>query len=128
MTPPRKRKFRQGTAWTIAAPLAVLVLTAALADKGPEHERLNLAYASAAALKGNLLSPRNLEFDAVRVTDSGAACMQYRVAGHGGRARAVVMGSDIARSDARDNRFELQWNRQCLGLTHDVTSAVDRFF
>lgn len=128
MIPPRKPNFSQATAWTIAAPLAILVLTAALADKGPEHERLNLAYASAAALKGNLLSPRNLEFDTVRVTDSGAACMEYRVAGQGGGARAVVLGSDIARSDARDGRFELQWNRQCLGLAHDVTSAVDRFF
>ena len=34
----------------------------------------------------------------------------------------------IAHSDARDGRFEKEWNRQCLGLAWDVTSAVDHFF
>jgi hypothetical protein len=44
------------------------------------------------------------------------------------RAQAVVLGNSVARSGARDGRFEKEWNRQCLGLAHDVTSAVDRFF
>jgi hypothetical protein len=119
----------RATFWTIGAPAAVLGLVALLAGKGPGHERLNVAYASAATLKGSLLSPRNLAFDRVRVTDAGATCMEYRLGATAeGRARAVVLGSDVARSDAHDGRFALQWNRQCLGLAHDVTSAVDRFF
>jgi hypothetical protein len=112
----------------IAVSLACLVL-ASVTRNSAAHERLNVAYASAAALKGSMQSPRNLEFEAVRITDTGAACMQYRVA-VGGQvpARAVVLGNDVARSDARDGRFAAEWNRQCLGLAHDLTREVDRFF
>ena len=115
--------------WTFATPVAVMALLALQADRRPAHERLNLAYASAATLKGSLQSPRNMVFDAVRVTDAGATCMEYRVGGDdASRARAVVLGPDVARSDGRDGKFARQWNRQCLGLAHDVTRDVDRFF
>ena len=112
-----------------ASPLAVLALASVMAARGPAHERLDVAYAATAALKGSLQSPGNLHFDTVLVTDGGAACLQYRLAGRGdARGRAVVLGSDVARSDARDGRFQRQWDRLCLGLAHDVTGAVDRFF
>jgi hypothetical protein len=121
--------FRKRPRALFYTPLVVLALVGLMAGKGPAHERLNVAYASAAALKGSLLSPRDVEFETVRVTDAGAACMQYRVEERGeGRAWAVVLGTDVARSDARDGRFQVQWDRQCLGLAHDVTRAVDRFF
>jgi hypothetical protein len=124
----RTLKFGKLTYAAIAAPVAFLLL-AGLSNDSAAHERLNVAYASAAVLKADLNKRRNLEFDAVRITDAGAACMEYRVAGSGeGPARAVVLGKSVARSDARDGRFEVEWNRQCLGLAHDVTSAVDRFF
>jgi hypothetical protein len=42
--------------------------------------------------------------------------------------RAWVQESHTQTRGARDGRFEKERNRQCLGLAHDVTDAVDHFF
>ncbi len=69
--------------------------------------------------------------DDMRVTDAGAACVRFHTRdGVGGesRAQAVITGDTVANSQVRDGRFEKEWNRQCLGPTYDVTSAVAHFF
>ncbi|HVQ13996.1 MAG TPA: hypothetical protein VMS40_10405 [Vicinamibacterales bacterium] len=127
----RSVPFSKFKLWIIASPLILVALGGLMTDSAEARVRHNLAYASVAALKARIGDRRNLEFDAVRVTDTGAACIQYRARdGLGGmsRAQAVVLGGEVAQSDRRDGRFEKEWNRQCLGLAHDVTSAVDRFF
>jgi hypothetical protein len=66
----------------------------------------------------------------VRITDAGAACIQFSARNDLGaldREQAVVMGSDVTQSDSPE-RFRRAWNRQCLGQSYDVTEAVDRFF
>jgi len=115
----------------LASPFIVLAVAGLFADSAEARARNNVAYASVAALKNNLGSPRRLEFERVRVTDTGAACIQYRARDDFGTlssAQAVVIGGKVAQSSARDGRFEKEWNRQCLGSTYDVTGAVDRFF
>jgi len=74
---------------------------------------------------------RGFKVEAMHVTDTGAACIRYHtrdVVGSVSRAQAVVVGKRIAQSSARDGHFEKEWNRQCLGLAHDVTGAVELFF
>src|SRR4051812_2578699 len=115
----------------LASPFVVLAVAALFADSAEARARNNVGYASAAALKSNLGSPRKLEFERVRVTDAGAACIQYRARDSFGvtsLAEAVVVDGKVAQSGAHDGRFEKEWNRQCLGFTYDVTGAVDRFF
>ena len=127
----RSGSFSKLTLWIIASPLIILALAGFMTDSAEARARHNVAYASVAALKASIGNRRNLEFDAVRITDAGAACIQYRARdGLGGmsRAQAVVLGGEVAQSGRRDGRFEKEWNRQCLGLAHDVTHAVDRFF
>ena len=117
--------------WIIATPLIILAIAGFMTDSAEARARHNVAYASVAALKSSIGIRRNLEFEVVRITDAGAACIQYRARdGLGGmsRAQAVVLGGDVAQSDRRDGRFEKEWNRQCLGMAHDVSRAVDRFF
>lgn len=127
----RSSPFRKITPWVIASPLILLALAGVMTESAEARARHNVAFASIAALKTRLGSSRNLDFDAVRITDAGAACIQYRArnaVGGVSRAQAVVIGAEVAQSDARDGRFEKEWNRQCLGQAHDVTRAVDRFF
>lgn len=115
----------------LASPLIVLALAGLMSESSEARDRHNRAYAAAAALKSAIGSRHNLEFEAVRLTDAGAACIQYRSRDPLGgvqRAQAVVNGSDVANSGARDGRFEKEWSRQCHGLAHDVTASVDRFF
>ena len=115
----------------LASPFVLLAVAVLFADSAEARARNNVAYASVAALKNNLGSPRRLEFERVRVTDAGAACIQYRARdglGSMSRAQAVVVDGKVAQSSAHDGRFEKEWNRQCLGFTYDVTGAVGRFF
>lgn len=115
----------------LASPLVVLAVAAMFADGAEARAHHNVAYASVAVLKNKLGSPRRIEFDLVRVTDAGAACIEYRARDRFGamsRSQAVVIDGQVARSDAGDGRFEKEWDRQCLGFTYDVTGAVDGFF
>ena len=115
----------------LASPLIILALAGVMSDSAEARARQNVAYASVAALKSSIGHPRNLEFETVRVTDAGAACIRYRARdGFGGMssAQAVVLSGAVTRSGARDGKFEKTWNRQCLGQAYDVTGAVDRFF
>ena len=79
-------------------------------------------------LAAGLLERRRspLGHETLRVTDGGAACIQYRTLVGGGelqRGQAVVVGTEVALDDRRDDRFEQAWNRQCLGRAYDVTAA-----
>ena len=131
MTSFRPARYTRLTLWILASPLIVMTLGGLLSESSEARALHNIAYASVAALKSSIGDPRNLEFEAVRITDAGAACIQYRARdanGSASRAQAVVQGSEVARSSGGDERFTREWNRQCLGLAHDVTRAVDRFF
>lgn len=117
------------TLWIMALPVILLLFTA-LTGNAEARQRNNLAFASVAALKSGMQSTHGFKVDDMRVTDAGAACIRFHVRERGQitRAQAVVVGKNIANSAARDGRFEKEWNRQCLGLAYDVTSAVDHFF
>jgi hypothetical protein len=131
MTQQRKRPFNTTRLWILAAPFLFLALTGFLTESADARQRNNLAYASVAALKHQMLDTRGFKVEAMHVTDAGAACIRYRtrdVVGSVSRAQAVVVGKQVAQSSARDGRFEKEWNRQCLGLSHDVTGAVELFF
>jgi len=127
----RAGPFNKITLWILASPFILLILTSLLSESAEARARHNTAYASVAALKSGLAFPKSFKVDAVRVTDAGAACIQYSEHDiHGGmdRAQAVVVEGTVTRSGAHDGRFESAWNRQCLGQSYDVTEAVDRFF
>jgi hypothetical protein len=107
------------------------MLTGFLTESAEARQRNNLAYASVATLKSQMLDTKGFKVDAMHVTDAGAACIQFHTRDRVGtvsRAQAVVVGKDVAQSSTRDGRFEKEWNRQCLGQAHDVTGAVDHFF
>lgn len=115
--------------WILALPLVLLLFTV-LSGSAEARQRNNVAFASVAALKSGMQSTAGFKVEDLRVTDAGAACIRFHTRERGvtTRAQAVVVGRQIANSDARDGRFEKDWNRQCLGLAYDVTSAVDHFF
>ncbi len=119
----------KATLWIIALPLVLLSIMG-LTGNAEARQRNNLAFASVAALKSGMASTSGFKVDDMRVTDSGAACIRFHTRDRGqvSSARAVVVGKLVANSTARDGRFEKEWNRQCLGLAYDVTSAVDHFF
>lgn len=123
--------FSNTRLWIFASPFLFLGLTGFLTESADARQRNNLAYASVAALKHQMPDTRGFKVEAMHVTDTGAACIRYHtrdVVGSVSRAQAVVVGKDIAQSGARDGRFEKEWNRQCLGSSHDVTGAVELFF
>ena len=129
------KKLRAGitktTFWVLASPFILLMLTGSLTESAEAHQRNNLAYASVAALKSQMLDTKGFKVEAMHVTDAGAACIQFYIRDHVGtvsRAQAVVMGTQVAQSNARDGRFEKEWNRQCRGRAYDVTDSVDLFF
>jgi hypothetical protein len=128
-------KLRTGvtktTFWIFASPFILLMLTGFLTEDAEARQRNNLAYASVATLKSQMLDKQGFKVEAMHVTDAGAACIQFYIRSHVGtvsRAQAVVMGKQVAQSSARDGRFEKEWNRQCLGQAYDVTDSVDLFF
>ena len=127
----RMGAFTRTGLWILASPLVLLALTGSLTESVEARQRNNLAYASVAALKNHMLDTRGFKVEAVHVSDAGAACIRYHtrdVVGSVSRAQAVVVGKLVAQSSARDGRFAKEWNRQCLGLVHDVTGAVELFF
>ena len=115
--------------WVLCAPLLFAALSGLLVASPQERQRYDVAYASVAALKARLPAPAHIAFDAVRVTDAGAACIQYHPANDAAQRReqAVVVGSEVTRPDT-PARLERAWERHCLGPSYDVTGAVDRFF
>ena len=128
-------KLRTGvtktTFWILASPLILLILTGFLTEDAEARQRNNLAYASVATLKSQMLDKQGFKVEAMHVTDAGAACIQFYIRNHVGtvsRAQAVVMGKQVSQSGASDGRFEKEWNRQCLGQAYDVTDSVDLFF
>jgi hypothetical protein len=126
-----KHAFTRVALWAFASPVILLMLTGFLTQDAGAQQRNNIAYASVAALKSRIGDARGFEVDAMHVTDTGAACIRYHLRGQAGevtREQAVVAGAAVARSGARDGRFEKEWNRHCLGLAHDVTDAVAHFF
>ncbi len=117
--------------WILASPFILLMLTGLLTEDAEARQRNNLAYASVATLKSQMLDKNGFKVEAMHVTDTGAACIQFHTRDRVGtvsRAQAVVLGKLVAQSNARDGRFEKEWNRQCLGQAHDVTDSVHLFF
>lgn len=127
----RTGAFTRTWLWIFASPLILLALTGFLSESHEARQRNDLAFASVAALKNQMLDKRGFKIEAMHVSDAGAACIRYHtrdVVGGVSRAQAVVVGKLVAQSSARDGRFAKEWNRQCLGLVHDVTGAVELFF
>lgn len=133
------KKLRAGitktTFWILASPIILLMLTGSLTESAEVRQRNNLAYASVATLKSQMADTRGFRVEAMHVTDAGAACVRFHTRDRIGtvsRAQAVIVGKSVAqsagRTGARDARFEKEWNRQCLGESHDVTGSVDLFF
>ena len=128
---PRSGRFTRTTLWILASPFILVALTGFLTESPEVRQRNDLAFASVAALKHQMLDTRGFKVDAMHVSDTGVACIRYHtgdVQGGVSRAQAVVVGKLVAQSSARDGRFVKEWNRQCLGLVHDVTPAVELFF
>jgi hypothetical protein len=119
------------TFWILASPLILLMLTGFLTESAEARQRNNLAHASVAALKSQMVDKNGFKVEAMHVTDGGAACIRFHTRDRVGtvsRAQAVVIGKQVAKSGTRDGRFEKEWNRQCLGQAYDVTDSVDLFF
>jgi uncharacterized protein YfaP (DUF2135 family) len=128
-------KLRTGvtrtTFWILASPFILLIFTGFLTEDAEARQRNNLAHASVATLKSQMPDKKGFKVDAMHVTDTGAACIQFHIRDHVGtvsRAQAVVLGKQVAQSSASDGRFEKEWNRHCLGRAHDVTDSVELFF
>jgi hypothetical protein len=115
----------------LGSPLLFLALSGLLTENAQGHQRNNVAYASVAALKQYMARPAGFKVENIRVTDAGAACIQYHARnamGSVNQAQAVVVDGAVAESEARDGRFEKAWNRQCRGPAYDVTGVVRYFF
>jgi hypothetical protein len=128
-------KLRNGVTktafWILASPFILMMLTGFLTESAEARQRNNLAYASVAALKSQMIDKSGFKVEAMHVTDAGAACIQFHTRDRVGtvsRAQAVVIGKQVAQSNSRDGRFEKEWNRRCLGQAYDVTGSVDLFF
>jgi len=102
------------TAKLVISSTVIVLVAAAFAISG---ESPDATAASVAALKANLGNPAGLEVDEVRVTDTGVACIEYRVPnGTSGKIRghAVVQRNEVLKSSSGDP-FEKAWNEHCLG-------------
>jgi hypothetical protein len=111
--------FRKFALRLIALPVAFAPLAGALAeDRAASAD----SEPSVAALKSSLPSSVGFEVDDVRLTESGVACITYRVRNDSGgesRAKAVVEGDKVLRSTARNTRFERAWNDKCVGASRE---------
>ena len=95
----------------IAASLPTLAVAGALAAG-------DATSAAVLKLKANLGNPAGFEFDEVRVTNAGVACIDYRVSSAQGAkslGHAVVKNDVVLKSSADYERFEKVWNEHCLG-------------
>jgi hypothetical protein len=102
-------------AFLIAAPLAFVPVSGALADDRTKADEDSPAVVT---LKSSLSSTRGFEVEDVRMTDSGVACIKYRVPNDSGgetHAQAVVEGEKVLRSTTRSTQFAKAWNSKCAG-------------
>ena len=109
----------------IASAAALVPMTAVLADDPPASTSSDATAAAVATLKDRVGKP-GIEVDEVRVTDSGTACIKYRVRNNlGGTSRehAVVKGEEVERSTRGNKEFEKAWNDNCLGPRGGMTPA-----
>jgi len=99
-------------------PIALALSASALAadpDKSTEGAATNSD--AVATLKSSLPSTSGFEVEKMRTTDSGIACIVYRVKNDQGtqtRAHAVVQGEKVLRSSSRTKEFEKAWNSNCV--------------
>jgi hypothetical protein len=106
----------------VAVPLALAPLAGAFADDRDANTQSGAAAEPVEALKSKLRSTVGFEVENVRMTDSGAACISYRVrndAGGDTHAKAVVEGDKVLRSDTRTTRFAKAWNSKCARAGRD---------
>jgi len=107
--------------------LAVVLLPmAALAADPPTSNANDETSAAVATLKSKVGKRGNIDVDEVRVTDSGTACIKYRVSnklGGSSREHAVVQGDEVIRSTLGNKEFEKAWNDHCLGPRGGMTPA-----
>src|SRR4051812_10374747 len=83
------------------SPLLFVGLPGLFTESVEAHQRNNVAYASVAALKQYIARPAGFKVEAIRVTDAGAACIEYHArdaAGFVSRAQAVVVDGTVADS------------------------------
>ena len=113
----------------VAVPYTLLGVSGFLTEDAAMHRRHDIAYSAVAAIRSALPGSKGLEFQSVRVTDTGTTCVEYRarnldgvVAGRAASIDGGVVGS------WQDGRFAQTWDMECRGMGHDVTAAVDRFF
>ena len=97
----------------IATSATFLPVCGAFAAEGKAPAGSDATAAAVAALKANLGSDAGLEIDEVRVTDTGVACIEYRVSES--RGHAVVQNNEVLKSSSDADRFEKAWNQHCLG-------------
>jgi hypothetical protein len=112
----------------IACSATLLPMTAALAQDASSTNGSDETAAAVATLKQKLGSPSGMEVDNVRVTDSGVACINYRLRDSQGsmvKQHAVVKGDDVERSTFANKKFEKAWNDNCLGPRGGTTSAAE---
>jgi hypothetical protein len=110
----------------IIATSAILLMAATLVAKDDSRAGSDATSTSVAALKGNLGNPAGLVIDEVRVTDTGVACIEYRVNNEQGRkirGNAVVQGDEVLKSAAGDERFTQAWDQHCLGPRGGMTGG-----
>ena len=97
-------------------PNALALCAGALANTETPTESTTSSDA-VATLKSALPSTAGFAVEKVRTSDSGAACITYRVNNDKGgesRAHAVVQGTKVLRSSSRSKDFEKAWNSQCV--------------
>ena len=110
----------------IACSVMLLPMTAALAENPSPANSSDETAAAVATLKEKVGTRSDLEVDDVRVTDSGVACINFRMRDSQGamsKQHAVVKGDDVERSTFGNKRFEKAWNDNCLGPRGGTTSA-----
>lgn len=110
-----RRLLRRVALPLLALSFAFVPLSAALADADE-------ASPAVATLKSSLPSTRGFEVESVRTTDSGVACITYRVPNDRGgetHAQAVVEGDQVLRSTSRSSKFAKAWNSKCAGADAD---------
>jgi hypothetical protein len=102
----------------IAVSTAIAFSAGAFANDDPA---MNSSSANSAveALKASLKGESGFQVDKVVMSDDGAACIVYRVAGGTTgsvtRAQAVVEGDKVLRSSTRSPEFEKAWKDKCAG-------------
>jgi hypothetical protein len=110
----------------IALSAALLPMTATFADDRASTNATDESSPAVTALKDKIGKRSAVDIDEVRVTDSGATCIKYRVSSREGSTRrehAVVQGDEVIRSTLGNHDFEKAWSDNCLGARGGTTPA-----